>query len=232
MNNLEQGEEEIKKTLNIEKGLVTIGSSETALRLMLLERLGSFHEEHPKIHFRISSYSTPQTIQALKEGKIDFAVISTPVDIKKPLHKTPLMTFQDVLIGGSKYRELASKTRSLNELMSYPFVSLPPETGTRMFYTQYFMNQHLSFHPEIEVAATDQIRLMVRYNLGIGFCPDDLAADYIARGEVCQIHLQEEIPKRQICLVTDESKVLSSAARKLRDALAADASYRPFFCDC
>lgn len=42
-----------------------------------------------------------------------------------------------------------------------------------MFYTQYFMNQHLSFHPEIEVAATDQIRLMVRYNLGIGFCPDD-----------------------------------------------------------
>ena len=97
MNNLEQGEEEIKKTLNIENGLVTIGSSETALRLMLLERLGSFHEEHPKIHFRISSYSTPQTIQALKEGKIDFAVISTPVDIKKPLHKTPLMTFQDVL---------------------------------------------------------------------------------------------------------------------------------------
>ena len=232
MNNLEQGEEEIKKTLNIENGLVTIGSSETALRLMLLERLGSFHEEHPKIHFRISSYSTPQTIQALKEGKIDFAVISTPVDIKKPLHKTPLMTFQDVLIGGSKYRELASKTRRLNELMSYPFVSLPPETGTRMFYTQYFMNQHLSFHPEIEVAATDQIRLMVRYNLGIGFCPDDLAADYIARGEVCQIHLQEEIPKRQICLVTDESKVLSSAARKLRDALAADASYKPFFCDC
>ena len=51
MNNLEQGEEEIKKTLNIENGLVTIGSSETALRLMLLERLGSFHEEHPKIHF-------------------------------------------------------------------------------------------------------------------------------------------------------------------------------------
>ena len=44
MNNLEQGEEEIKKTLNIENGLVTIGSSETALRLMLLERLGSFHE--------------------------------------------------------------------------------------------------------------------------------------------------------------------------------------------
>lgn len=159
-------------------------------------------------------------------------MISTPVDIKKPLHKTPLMNFQDVLIGGSKYRELASKTRSLNELMSYPFVSLPPETGTRMFYTQYFMNQHLSFHPEIEVAATDQIRLMVRYNLGIGFCPDDLAADYIARGEVCQIHLQEEIPKRQICLVTDESKVLSSAAQKLRDALAADANYRPFFCDC
>lgn len=109
MNNLEQGEEEIKKTLNIENGLVTIGSSETALRLMLLERLGSFHEEHPKIHFRISSYSTPQTIQALKEGKIDFAVISTPVDIKKPLHKTPLVTFQDVLIGGSKYRELASR---------------------------------------------------------------------------------------------------------------------------
>ena len=56
---------------------------------------------------------------------------------------------------------------------------------------------------------------------------------YISQTAVTQqIHLLEEIPKRQICLVTDESKVLSSAAQKLRDALAADASYRPFFCDC
>ena len=232
MNNLEMGEEEIKKTLNIENGLVTIGSSETALRLMLLERLSTFHEEHPKINFRISSYSTPQAIQALKEGKVDFSVISTPADIKKPLHRIPLVTFQDVLIGGPKYRELASQTRSLSELMSYPFVSLAPETGTRMFYTQYFMNQRLSFHPEIEVAATDQILLMIRYNLGIGFCPDDLAADFIARGEICQIHLKEEIPKRQICLVTDDTKVLSTAAKKLLNALDANVPYQPFFCDC
>ena len=232
MNNLEMGEEETKKTLNIENGLVTIGSSETALRLMLLERLSTFHEEHPKINFRISSYSTPQAIQALKEGKVDFSVISTPADIKKPLHRIPLVTFQDVLIGGPKYRELASQTRSLSELMSYPFVSLAPETGTRMFYTQYFMNQRLSFHPEIEVAATDQILLMIRYNLGIGFCPDDLAADFIARGEVCQIHLKEEIPKRQICLVTDDTKVLSTAAKKLLNALDANVPYQPFFCDC
>ena len=51
MNNLEQGEEEIKKTLNIENGLVTIGSSETALRLMLLERLGSFMKNIRKFIF-------------------------------------------------------------------------------------------------------------------------------------------------------------------------------------
>ena len=43
---------------------------------------------------------------------------------------------------------------------------------------------------------------------------------------------QPNVTRSMNNLVTDESKVLSSAAQKLRDALAEDASYRPFFCDC
>lgn len=37
-----------------------------------------FHTDHPRIRLKIYNHSTPQAIRALKNGEIDFAVVSTP----------------------------------------------------------------------------------------------------------------------------------------------------------
>ena len=83
-------EEELALERSLESGLITIGASETALRLMLLSRLEHFHTRYPHVRLRISNHSTPQAIQALENGLVDFAVVTSPVEIRKPLHNIPI----------------------------------------------------------------------------------------------------------------------------------------------
>ncbi len=73
----------------------------------------------------------------------------------------------------------------------------------------------------MEASTTDQILPMVAHNLGIGFYPEALASEPIARGEVLPIRLVEPIPEREICLIRDTSRPESIAARKA-DGISAE----------
>lgn len=61
-------EEELALERSLESGLITIGASETALRLMLLSRLEHFHTRYPHVRLRISNHSTPQASSARKRS--------------------------------------------------------------------------------------------------------------------------------------------------------------------
>lgn len=212
-------EEELALERSLESGLITIGASETALRLMLLSRLEHFHTRYPHVRLRISNHSTPQAVQALENGLADFAVVTSPVEIQKPLRKIPIFTFHEILIGGSKYASVASVPRHLKELSEYPFISLGKDTGTRELYAEYFLNHGLAFHPDMEAATTDQILPMVEYNLGIGFYPEALAADALKHGTACQIPLLDRAPEREICLIMNPRQHQNAAAKELIEEL-------------
>ena len=55
--------------------------------------LSTFHSAYPGIRLHILNHSTPQAIQALKNRLIDFAVVTTPMDIQLPLKETYLKSF-------------------------------------------------------------------------------------------------------------------------------------------
>ena len=182
---LSLGEDEIRQNRDLENGLVSIGASENALRLLLLPVLERF------------------------------AAVTSPLTIQKPLHKTHLASYREILIGGTKYKELASQIRSLNDLSGIPVIGLADGTGTRELYHRYFLSHGLMFAPDMEAATTDQILPMITHNLGIGFYPEELAAEAIARGSAYAIRLVEPIPEREICLVTNSSTQMSAAVRKV-----------------
>ena len=139
------------------------------MRLYLLDKIQEFHKDYPHVRLKISNHSTPQAIDALEKGLVDIAMVTSPLEIRKPLRKTALRSYHDILIGGSAYKAIASRKRSLKELEDYSFVSLISGTGTSDLYIRFFYENHMRFSPDMEVATTDQILPMVRSNLGIGF---------------------------------------------------------------
>ena len=215
------GEQEILKDKSLESGLVTIGASETALRLFLLNKLELFHHNYPHVRLQISNHSTPQAIRALSHGTVDFSVVTTPIDIKKPLHRTSLLSFREILIGGSSYATIASRMQSLHDLSEVPFISLGAGTGTRELYSQYFLSHHLVFSPDMEASTTDQILPMVAHNLGIGFYPEPMAAAALADRSVTPVHLSVQVPERSVSLIEDLSRPQSVAMKALKKMLLA-----------
>lgn len=217
---LRMGEQAVMRSVGLQEGTVYIGASEAALHGLLLDVLRRFRQAYPAIRLKIRNDSALRVLQALRSGEIDFAVVAMSAGgIQRPLRRTDLKPFRDILIGGRPFGELDGQTISLAELNRYPLISLARDTSVFAFYSNFFMEHGLEFHPDIEVATTDLLLPMVENGLGVGFVPGEFAREALRAGHVVQMRLKETIPKRHICLVEDTRRSLGTAARTLQQML-------------
>ena len=223
---IQEAEEELSASATLEHGSISISATETALNIYLSEKLRAFHTEYPGIRLRISNHSTPQAMQAVKNGEVDFAIITTPVETEPGLKLTELMPFYEVLVSGKTFAALARRNLSLKDLAGYPLISLSEESMTRSLYRQFFLDHDAVLKPDTEAATTDQMLTLVKSELGLAFVPQPMAKDALARGEILQLHLQEIIPSRSVCLVCDHHRPLNTAARKFQQLLTKPAPAR------
>ncbi len=175
---------------------------------------GSLSSGIPGCSFQILNHSTQDSIQAVRDGKVDFAVVSSlPLHISEPLRMKKLHTYRDILISGRRFYELKDRPVSLRELASYPWISLTSESISRTFLNTYFAQYGLSFSPDMELATTDLILPAVRHNLGIGFIPEAFAHSELAAGNIFQIQIEEQFPERNILLISDSEYPQSVASK-------------------
>ena len=228
MQQLQLAEDELTESAGLEHGIVTIGASETALSIYLLEQLKRFRIEYPGIQIRLQNYSTPQAVKAVKNGEVDFAVVTTPVTISEPLKKTELQSFQEVLVCGKTFQALGNRKLRLAEVQNYPFICLGKETTTYQFYQQIFASYGLTLKPDTEAATTDQILLLVKHELGLAFLPEPMIRQAAARQEIIPLSVQEVIPERKVCVVYDARRPMSGAAQRLKKMLPEEATEKIF----
>ena len=216
---LQRGEAELSQNAGLQSGILYIGASETALHGLLLPILRQFHEAYPAVRLKIFNYSTPQAINALKSGQIDFAVVTSPTKVSGPLQEIKLKTIHEILIASSSFTSLANKKLHLKELTQYPLISLAQNTRTYELYNKFYLDHGLEWEPDIEVATSDLILPMVKNSLGLGFIPAEFAQEALSKGEIIEIQLVEKTLDRTICLIQDTHHGLSIAARAMRDLL-------------
>ena len=181
---IQDAEEELSASATLEHGAISISATETALNIYLSEKLRAFHTEYPGIRLRISNHSTPQAVQAVKNGEVDFAIVSTPAEVEPGLKMVELKPFYEVLVGGRTFTALSSQNLSLKELNNYPLISLSDESMTRAFYRQFFLDHGAVLKPDTEAATTDQMLTLVKSELGLAFLPQPMAGEPLARGEI------------------------------------------------
>ena len=101
-------------------GTVKIGATETALHLFLLDVLRDFKREYPAVRIKIHNHTTPEITGRLLEGKLDFAVVTTPFAMPDALRSEELLQFEDILAGGTTYGELCKKKLEPEDMKNYP----------------------------------------------------------------------------------------------------------------
>lgn len=215
-----EAEENLNALKELSAGTLSIGASETTLHNYLIPYLVRYRKNFPRIRLRISNSNTPETLQAIQSGKLDLAVLVMAKGCRNlGLNVTHLAGFTDIIIAGSDYKELKGRLVSLKELLSYPLVCMGKGTVTREYLNQLFSDYHLELKPDIELATSDLIVPMVLNGLGIGFVPEQFAKNHLADNSLFQINLKEQLPKREICLITKPESPLSIAAENFKKML-------------
>ena len=213
---IQLGEEEIRQDGSLESGTLSISASEAALHMVLLDKLSAFRIQYPGVHLRITNETTPQSIERLRNGESDFAVITAPQLTDRGLQQTELLRFREVPVCGPAYSEVAARRCTLADLARYPLVCIGQDTSTYAFYQSFFTSNGVTFRADVEAATMDQILPMIEHGLGVGFYPEQLVAPKIAQGELFCIPLDVAVPERSITLVEDTSRPRSTAMKALR----------------
>lgn len=216
---MEQGELMLKRLLNLEAGELHVGASDMTLQYYLLPYLEKYHELHPQIKVGITNGPTPETLQAIEEGKVDIALVSTPFDKRSGIEVIPVREIEDIFVAGNKYSELQGKTLEFADIGKYPIISLEKNTSTRRYMDEFLSEDGVMLSPEFELATSDMIVQFAVRNLGIGCVVKDFAKEDIEAGKLFALGFKKKIPKRQICIVINQKVPMSVATKELLNLL-------------
>lgn len=209
---LEAGEMAVTQSRDLARGSVFLAASEGALRCLLLPVLKQFQTRYPGVHLRISNFSTPQAVAALRETTADFAVVTTPVTLPPSLVQRDVCAVREVAVCAQGAAILLDAGVTLAQLAAQPLITLGAGTASHAFYAAVFAAHGVPFRPAIEAATADQIIPMAEAGLGVGIVPRDFIRP---SDRVRVIDLAEPIPPRSVCLIRRKDRPLSAAARAL-----------------
>ncbi len=209
------GEDKFRKMLDLENGEIRIGASDMTLQFYLLPYLEKFHEKFPGIKVTVTNAPTPDTLEYLYDGKIDFGIVSGPFEAKPEIEVTRVREIQDIFVAGERYARLKDTVLDFKALEELPIICLEHNTSSRRYIDEFLKENDVVLQPEFELAMSDIIVRFAIRNLGIGCVVKDFAKDALKAGELFELQFKKELPKRHFCIITGNNNPISTAAREL-----------------
>lgn len=219
---IRQGEKLLKQMLNLETGEIHIGASDMTLKYYLLPYLERYHAEYPDITITVSNAPTPETLEYLREGRIDFGVVSSPIEEEDGLEIWKVRKIEDIFIAGKQFAHLKGTVQQYADLEKLPLLLLEKNTSTRKYIDNFLEAQNVVCNPEFELATSDMLVQFACRNMGVAGVVKDFAQEYLDDGEVFELEFDRPIPERSLCVVMRKDVPKSSAAEKLLSDMEKD----------
>ena len=209
---ISQGEKKLSSMISLDYGELKIGASDMTLKYYLLPLLEEYHERFPKIRVTVTNAPTPETLSLLRQGKIDFGAVSTPLAKAGEFQTIPVKEIEDVFVAGRKFMQYKNHMLDLQELEKLPIISLEGKTSTKRYMDEFLGQNGVKLRSEFELATSDMIVQCALRSLGVGSVVRDFAAGYLEDGRLFELRFNKIIPKRNICIVTETGGFASRAA--------------------
>ncbi len=212
------GERKIAEMHQLMDGEIKIGAGDTLCKHYLLPYLAAFHEAFPGVKIQVTNRTTPETINLLKQGNIDFGIVNLPVADAK-LNVRESLRIEDCFIAGHKYKQLSEGTVSLETLAAYPIILLEKGSSTRAYIDSFAGRHGVAIKPEIELGSIDLLVEFARTGFGIACVIKNFIAGELEQLGLFEIKLDKPIPPRNIGVITLKDVPMSSAATRFIEML-------------
>ncbi|RUT47234.1 LysR family transcriptional regulator [Paenibacillus anaericanus] len=213
INLIDVGEEKILEFKNLTVGELKIGVGDTISRYFLLPYLEAFHNKYPNIKFKIINGTTLELCSILKSGEVDIAICNFPI-ADSTLELRPCIDIHDIFVCGEKYKDIVSGPVSLDQVVQLPLIFLEKKSNSRRYVEDYMMSKGIKISPEFELGSHDLLLEFAKINLGIACVTKEFSQEYLNKGMLYEVQLNEEIPRRSIGVCFLKSVPLSLASTK------------------
>lgn len=218
INLIKNGQTSILEIQTLSQGKLHIGANDTICRYYLVEYLKTFHEVYPKINIQVTNRTSIDCIDLLTQGIVDLIIINLPNNhINNNMTILPVKDFSDVFVANNDYAHLNHTQLSLNNLIDFPILMLEKNTSTSEYIYKLFKEKGLDIQPAIELGNIDLLIDLAKIGLGISFVPNYCLNQ--KETELFTLALKENLPERQLGIVTNKKVPLSISSQKFIEML-------------
>ena len=155
-----------------------------------------FYKRYPGIKLKILNGTTSEICDFIKSGEADVGICNLPI-YDDQLEVIPCKEIHDIFVCGEKYKNMTKKPISLEYLMKMPLIFLEKKSNSRMYVENFFKKRGFHISPEFELGSHDLVLEFAKINLGISCVTKEFSRHYLERGDLYEIRLEEEIPKKE-----------------------------------
>ena len=207
------GEGRFQEMLNLERGHISIGASDSICKHFLLKHLEVFHERYPHLEIHVTNRTSRETIQLLKDGAVDIGFVNLPIDDEPQLVITTCLALHDCFVAGPKYFEAAAEIHDLKTLSEQPILLLERESNTRMKLDEFINGLGIDLKPAIELGSLDLLVEFAKIGLGFACVIEEFITAELSTGQLRKVELEERLPERAIGLIRMRNIPVSHAAQ-------------------
>lgn len=210
-NLLKLGENKMLEIQSMSCGEVRIGASDTVCKYHLIPYIQKFTQLFPNIKIQLVNRTSSQILDALKNGFVDFGIVTLPVE-DKSLMVGEFLIVEDLFVAGNKFSHLKGGAIPLKELCRYPLLMLPSTSATRRNLDSALSKLEIAVTPEIELESIDLLVEYAKIGMGIAHVLKDSASIAIEAGQLFEVRTKEVLPARKLGIVTTSMLPLSRSA--------------------
>lgn len=217
-NLIKTAENKILSMKSLALGEMKIGIGDTILRYLLTPYLQNFLSDFPEIKIQIINRTSPGIVDSIKNGAVDFGIVTLPVDDKN-IETFLFKEVVDIFVASSRFKHLIGKQISLKQLTELPLLLLQKDSSTRRNLDKFFLSKGYAIVPEIELESMELLVEYARIGLGVAHVLKESAELPMANNELFMLTLDEALPKRELGIAKLRNVPLSSAASEFASRL-------------
>lgn len=199
-------------------GLVRLGYVGSAMYGRLPTYLRHFRQCNPHVRIDLREMTTVAQAVALRERKIDLAILIPPLGRMDGLLVEPFSTDRLAIALPASHRFAVSEQVSLNEFKHEPFVIWPRDQGPGFYDRVTRLCGSAGFAPRIvqEAHGMHGVLALVAVEIGIAIVPASMAT--VRADEIVYFPLSDEAAEFQLvacCRAEDDSPAVTPLFRAL-----------------
>ena len=217
---LEEAQQELIDLEKMERGRLSISTSDTTACYLLPGILQTYKDRYPGIDVVVRNSTSLQTIEKVMNNEVDLG-IATLAFLKPGLEVTPLFSRFDVAICHPEHPLAGRKQVYLKDLEKHTCVLLDEFCSSRRILDEACLAAGVKLPISMELSSIEVIKNLVMIKSGISIVPEISIRKEVQAGLLSSIKIKDYQPNRQtrIGVIYKKNRYLSLAAQSFLQEL-------------